>query len=307
LNRQEKAALEKSKAVTPEAYEAYLKGRYFWNKRTGEGLKKAIDYFSLAIEKDPNYAEAYAGLADSYALSGDWEYAILSPQDASLEAKAAATKALALDDSLGEAHTSLAFAMDLYDWDWASAEKQYKRAIALNPGYATAHHWYAWHLIVMGRNSDGLSELRKAESLDPLSLIISADLADALCIAHLYDESVQQSRTTLEMDPNFAVAHYELGQAFQQKHMYAVRGAFGGRFRRMAARARRGGHSPEPSAARSARPAAVHVRQGGQIASSFVSQCQTAHANAAARDHRQATRGCSARRQQGEPSTGRFL
>jgi TolB-like protein/DNA-binding winged helix-turn-helix (wHTH) protein/Flp pilus assembly protein TadD len=220
LNRQEKAALEKSRAVNPEAYEAYLKGRYFWNKRTGDGLKKAIDYFSLAIEKDPDYAEAYSGLADSYALSGDWEYAILSPQDASPKAKAAATKALALDDSLGEAHTSLAFAMDQYDWDWESAEREYKRAIALNPGYATAHHWYAWHLIVMGRNSEGISELRKAGNLDPLSLIISADLADALCIAHLYDESVQQSRKTLEMDPNFAVAHYQLGQAFEQKHMH---------------------------------------------------------------------------------------
>jgi TolB-like protein/DNA-binding winged helix-turn-helix (wHTH) protein/Flp pilus assembly protein TadD len=220
LNRQEKAALEKSRAVNPEAYEAYLKGRYFWNKRTGDGLKKAIDYFSLAIEKDPDYAEAYSGLADSYALSGDWEYAILSPQDASPKAKAAATKALALDDSLGEAHTSLAFAMDQYDWDWESAEREYKRAIALNPGYATAHHWYAWHLIVMGRNSEGISELRKAENLDPLSLIISADLADALCIAHLHDESVQQSRKTLEMDPNFAVAHYQLGQAFEQKHMH---------------------------------------------------------------------------------------
>jgi TolB-like protein/DNA-binding winged helix-turn-helix (wHTH) protein/Tfp pilus assembly protein PilF len=220
LNRQEQAALEKSRSVDPDAYDAYLRGRYFWNKRTGDGLKKAIDYFSLAIEKDPNYAEAYTGLADSYALSGDWEYAILSPQEASPKAKAAAIKALALDDSLGEAHTSLAFAMDLYDWDWESAEKEYKRAITLNPGYATAHHWYAWHLIVMGRNSEGIFELRKAESLDPLSLIISADLADALCIAHLYDESVQQSRKTLEMDPNFALAHYQLGQAFQQKHLY---------------------------------------------------------------------------------------
>jgi tetratricopeptide (TPR) repeat protein len=101
-----------------------------------------------------------------------------------------------------------------------SADKEYQRAIALNPGYATAHHWYAWHLIVMGRSSEGILELRKAESLDPLSLIISADLADALCIAHLYDESVQQSRKTLEMDPNFGLAHYQLGQAFQQKHMF---------------------------------------------------------------------------------------
>ena len=220
LNRYEQAALEHAKAVHPEAFQAYLAGRYFWNKRTGDGLKKAIDYFNQAIEKDPNYAQALAGLADAYALSGDWEYGILSPEDAFPKAKAAATKALALDDNLAEAHTSLAFVLDLYDWDWESAEQEYKRAIALNPGYATAHHWYAWHLIVMGRNSEALAELRKAESLDPLSPIISADLADALCVAHLYDKSVQQSRKTLEMHPYFAVAHYELGQAFAQKHMY---------------------------------------------------------------------------------------
>jgi len=220
LSRRQQAALRKPKTVSPDAYEAYLKGRYFWNKRTGDGLKKAIDYFSRAIETDPTYAEAYSGLADSYALSGDWEYGVLSPEDAFRQARAAATKALALDDSLGEAHTSLAFAFDLYAWDWAAAETEYKRAIELNPGYATAHHWYAWHLLVMGRNSEGIFELRRAESLDPLSLIISADLADALCIAHLYDESVQQSKKTLEMDPNFAVAHYELGQAFEQKHMH---------------------------------------------------------------------------------------
>jgi TolB-like protein/DNA-binding winged helix-turn-helix (wHTH) protein/Flp pilus assembly protein TadD len=220
LNRQEQVALEKSKAVNPAAYEAYLKGRYFWNKRTGDGLRTAIEYFNHAIETDPTYAEAYSGLADSYALSGDWEYGVLSPQDAFRKAKAAATKALALDDSLGEAHTSLAFALDLYGWDWETAETEYKLAIKLNPGYATAHLWYAWHLISMGRNSEGLFELRKAESLDPLSLIISADMADALCIAHLFDEAVQQSKKTLQMDPHFAIGHYELGQAFEQKHMH---------------------------------------------------------------------------------------
>jgi TolB-like protein/DNA-binding winged helix-turn-helix (wHTH) protein len=220
LNRQEQAALEHSKVVNAEAYEAYLKARYFWNKRTRDGLTKAIEYFNRAIEKNPKYAEAYTGLGDAYALSGDWEYGILSPEDAFPKAKAAVTKALALDDNVAEAHTSLAFILDLYDWDWESAEREYKRAIALNPGYATAHHWYAWHLIVMGRNSEGIAELRKAGSLDPLSLIISADLADSLCIAHLDDESVQQSRRTLEMDPNFAIAYYELGQAFVQKRMY---------------------------------------------------------------------------------------
>jgi TolB-like protein/DNA-binding winged helix-turn-helix (wHTH) protein/Tfp pilus assembly protein PilF len=220
LNPQEEAALKKSKPVNAEAYEAYLKGRYFWNKRTREGLVKATDYFHHAIDADPDYARAYSGLADSYALSGDWEYGILSPQDAFPRAKAAVTKALTLDDNLSESHTSLAFIQDLYDWDWASAEKEYKRALALNPGYATAHHWYAWHLIVMGRNAEGIAESKKAESLDPLSLIISADLADALCIAHRYDESVEQSQKTIEMDPHFAVAHYELGQALEQKQRH---------------------------------------------------------------------------------------
>jgi tetratricopeptide (TPR) repeat protein len=214
---QEQAALDKSKAVNPEAYEAYLKGRYFWNKRTGDGLRKAIAYFSHAIEADPNYAEAYSGLADAYALSGDWEYGVLSPQEAFGQARAAASKALTLDDSLGEAHTSLAFALDLYGWDWQAAEKEYEQAIKLSPSYSTLHLWYAWHLMVVGRTSEGILELRKAESLDPLSLIVGADLADALCIARLYDESVEQSRKTLELDPNFAVGHYELGQALVQK------------------------------------------------------------------------------------------
>jgi TolB-like protein/Flp pilus assembly protein TadD len=220
VTQQEQAALQNSKPVNPVAYEAYLKGRYFMNKRTGDGLKKAIEYFSHAIERDPTYAAAYSGLADAYALSGDWKYGVLSPQDAFSKAKAAATKALALDDNLAEAHASLAFALDLYGWDWQTAETEYKRAIKLNPGYATAHQWYSWHLMMMGRNSEGILELTKAESLDPLSLIISADMADALCVARLYDEAVQKSKKTLEMDSNFAVGHYELGQALEQKHMH---------------------------------------------------------------------------------------
>ena len=220
LNPQEEAALKTANPVNAEAYEAYLKARYFWNKRTRDGLVKATDYFNHSIDTAPDYAAAYSGLADSYALSGDWEYGILAPRDAFPRAKAAVTKALALDDNLSEAHTSLAFIQDLYDWDWASAEKEYKRALALNPSYATAHHWYAWHLIVMGRNDEGIAELKKAKSLDPLSLIISADLADALCIARRYDESVQQSQKTVEMDPQFAVAHYQLGQALQQTHRH---------------------------------------------------------------------------------------
>jgi TolB-like protein/Tfp pilus assembly protein PilF len=220
LTQPEQAALQNSKPLDPVAYEAYLKGRYFLNKRTGDGLRQAVEHFSHAIETDPTYAAAYSGLADAYALSGDWKYGALSPQEAFAHTRAAATKALALDDSLGEAHASLAFALDLYGWDWEAAEAEYKRAIKLNPGYATAHQWYSWHLMMMGRNSEGLQELKQAESLDPLSLIISADMADALSVARLYDQAVQQSKKILEMDPSFAVGHYELGQALEQKHMH---------------------------------------------------------------------------------------
>jgi TolB-like protein/Flp pilus assembly protein TadD len=220
LSRREEAHLQSGKRIDPTAYEAYLKGRFFWNKRTEEGLRKAISSFNQAIEADPTYAQPYAGLADSYALSGDWQHGMLPPKDAFPKARAAADRALALDDNLGEAHASLAFALDLFFWDWSAAEIEHKRAIALNPNYATAHQWYAWHLIVMGKNREALVELRTAASLDPLSLSIGADLADALCVARLVDESVQQSRSILEMDPNFALGHYQLGQALTQRKMH---------------------------------------------------------------------------------------
>jgi len=220
LNEQEQTALRTSRTVDPEAFEAYLKGRYFLNKRTGDGLRTAISYFNHAIETDQTYAEAWSGLADSYTLSGDWKYSVISRHDAFAKASEAAARALALDDNLGEAHASLAFALDLYGWDWDAAEREYKRAIALNPGYATAHQWYAWHLVMTGRTAEAIVEIKKAESLDPLSLIISADVADALSVAHLYDESVRQSRKTLELDPNFAVGHYELGQALAQMQLH---------------------------------------------------------------------------------------
>lgn len=219
LNAQEQAALKKSRVVNPEAYEAYLKGRYFWNKRTGEGLKKAVEYFNAAIAKDPSYAQAYAGLADSFALLGSSD--VLDPRDAYLKAKAAASKAIELDNSLGEAHTSLAFCLGDFEWNWDAAEKEYQRAIALNPGYATAHQWYAMQLRALGRFGEALAEIRKAENLDPLSLIISADVADVLFAGHRYDESVQQSRKAIELDPDFAIAHYELGQALAQQRMFS--------------------------------------------------------------------------------------
>jgi TolB-like protein/DNA-binding winged helix-turn-helix (wHTH) protein/Flp pilus assembly protein TadD len=220
LNPQEDAALKSNKVVNPEAYVSYLKGRYFWNKRTADGLKAAVAYFKQAVGEDPNYAQAYSGLADTYALLGDWQYAVMTPKEALPKAKAAAVKALELDNGLGEAHNSLAFCLDGFDWDFESAEKEFRRAIELNPGYATAHHWYAWHLALVGRNAEAIAEMRKAQSLDPLSLIINADLAELLVIAHSYDESIEQSRRTIEMDPNFGLAHNQLAQAYLQKQMY---------------------------------------------------------------------------------------
>ena len=220
LTPREQSILKTARTVNPEAYEDYLKGRYFWNKRTGEGLKKATEYFNDAIEKDPTFGQAYAGLADSYALLGNGDFAVASPREAYPKAKAAATKALELDNSLGEAHTSLAFCLGLFEWNWDAAEKEYLRAIALNPGYATAHQWYALQLSLLGRFDEAIAEMRKAESLDPLSLIISANMADVLFAAHRYDEAIQQSRKAIDMDPNFAISHYELGQALAQKKMY---------------------------------------------------------------------------------------
>ena len=220
LTPQEQAALKNVKVVNPEAYESYLKGRYFWNKRTGDGLKVALAYFKQATEEDPKYAQAYSGLADTYALLGDWQYAVVTPKEAFPKAKAAAIKALELDSSLGEAHNSLAFVLDGFDWDFDSAGKEFQRAIELSPGYATAHHWYAWHLSLLGQFDDAIAEMRKAVNLDPLSLIINADLAELLDVAHSYDESIRQSRKTIEMDPNFALAHNQLAQAYLQKHRY---------------------------------------------------------------------------------------
>jgi TolB-like protein/DNA-binding winged helix-turn-helix (wHTH) protein/Flp pilus assembly protein TadD len=220
VNPQEQAALKNERAVDPEAHEAYLKGRYFWNKRTADGLKTAQEYFDRAIAKDPTYAQAYSGLADTYALLGDWQYAVMTPAAALPRAKAAAIKALELDNRLGEAHTSLAFCLDGFDWDFESADREFQRGVELNPGYATAHHWYAWHLALSGRDQEALAEMRKAESIDPLSLIINADLAELLLIAHLPDESIQQSRKTIQMDSSFALAHNQLGQAYLQKGMY---------------------------------------------------------------------------------------
>jgi tetratricopeptide (TPR) repeat protein len=151
---------------------------------------------------------------------GDWQYGVLTPGEAYPKAKAAAIKAIELDSNLGEAHISLAWCLDSFDWDWGSAGKEFRRGIELSPGYATGHHWYGWHLATLGRNDEAVAELEKAENLDPLSLIIGADLAEELLIAHRYDDAIKQARKTMNMDPFFALTHYVLGEAFVQKQMY---------------------------------------------------------------------------------------
>jgi len=219
LNPAEQAELRSTAVLNPAAYESYLKGRFFWNKRTANGLTTALAYFNQAVDEDPKYARAYSGLADTYALLGDWQYAVMTSKEALPKAKDAASKALDLDAALGEAHNSLAFCLDGFDWDFASADREFRRAIELTPGYATAHHWYAWHLALARRYDAAIAEMRKAQNLDPLSLVINADLAELLALAGNYDESIRVSRKTLELDPGFGLAHNHLGQAYLQKGM----------------------------------------------------------------------------------------
>jgi TolB-like protein/Flp pilus assembly protein TadD len=217
LSGEEKRQLAKHSTESGEAYQLYLKGRYFWNKRSSEGLEKAIAHFEQAIERDPNYALAYAGLADAYSVIAN---APLPQREALPKAREAALKALEIDDTLAEAHTSLAFVKFSYDWDWAGAEREFKRAHELNPNYATAHHWYAYYLIAMGRPDEALAEIRHAQALDPLSLIINTDVGDILAYARRYDEAVEQFRKTLDLDPNFTQAHFNLGLTLERMGQY---------------------------------------------------------------------------------------
>ena len=198
----------------PEAHQLYLKGRYFWNKRTTDNLKKAIDFFEQAIAKDPAYAVAYSGLADAHAVLP--YYAATSPKDDAGKALAAAGKAVKLDDSLAEAHTSLANALVL-NLQFSDAVPEFQRAIELNPNYATAHHWYGELLQNDGRIDEALAELRRAHELDPLSLVINSVLGSTLIVAGQDDAAIEQLQKTIAMDPNFDLAHWFLGQAYEDK------------------------------------------------------------------------------------------
>jgi eukaryotic-like serine/threonine-protein kinase len=217
LSHDDKRRLVKPNTENPDAYQLYLRGRYHWNKRTPESMNRGIEYFKQALEKDPQYALAYAGLADCYALLG--EYGKMPVRESAPLAKSAAEKAVALDNSLAEAHTSLAAVLE-YEWNWAEAEKQYRLAIEMNSNYATAHHWYGVYLSSLGRFDEALPELKKALELDPLSLIINTGLGRMYCGARRYDEAIDQLKTTLEIEPNFAEAHFQLALAYEGKGKY---------------------------------------------------------------------------------------
>jgi TolB-like protein/Tfp pilus assembly protein PilF len=216
LTGSEKTAISKKPTANPEAYEVYLKGRFFWNKRTGADLLKAIDYFNQAIAKDPNYALAYSGLADSYLLLSP--YGAATPKDSIPQAKAAVKKALQLDGTLAEAHASLARILSGFDFDSQKAIAEFERALELNPNYATAHHWFgAGPLLALGRFDESIAEAKRSIELDPLSLINNADFGNDYYYARRYDEAIAQLRKTVEMEPRFYLARYYLGQALQLK------------------------------------------------------------------------------------------
>ncbi len=219
LTGEEKQRLTKRYTENAEAYQLYLKGRYYWNKGTEEGSQKAIEYFQQALHKDPSYALACAGLADSYGLLLA-VFGWLPPQEAIPKAKAAALKALEIDDRLAEAHVSLGYASMAYDWDWPTAGKHFERALALNPAYPTARQWYSEYLIAFGRTDEGLAEAKRALDLDPLSLLVNRSMARQLYLARRFDQAIEQGRKMLEMDPGFALAHWQLGQAYTAKGMY---------------------------------------------------------------------------------------
>ncbi len=220
LTPREHARLASARRVNPEAHEAYLKGRYYWNTFSQEGCKKSIGYFEQAIAKDPSYALAYVGLADGYTSLAFPGLKGVAPREAMPKAKAAALKALAIDEKLGPAHSSLAVVQFFFDWDWSRAEEEFKRALELNPNDATAHQWYALHLVNIGRHEEAIAEIRRAQELDPLSLMINTLVGVVFHRALRWDQAIQQLRRTLELDPTYSVALVFLGSAYEQKAMY---------------------------------------------------------------------------------------
>jgi TolB-like protein/DNA-binding winged helix-turn-helix (wHTH) protein/Flp pilus assembly protein TadD len=220
LTPEEQQRLANARPVSADSYEDYLKGRYYWNKRSEEGLTKAIEYFQLATQKDPHSAIAFAGLADCYSIIGSAIVGSVPTQEVAPKARAAALRALELDNSLAEAQTSLATVQFNYDWNWAAAATGFQRSIELNPSYATAYQRYSLYLIAMGRTRESLAEMNRARDLDPLSISMNFSLGWRLYMARQYGLAVQQLSNTLEMDPNFALARMVLGQSYEQQGAY---------------------------------------------------------------------------------------
>lgn len=220
LTPQEQVRLTNTRSVNPEAYEAYLKGCYFWDKHSEDGLRKSLQYFEEAIEKDPTYANAYAGLAESYIMLGSPGITALPPKEIMPKAKAATMQALKLDDMLAEAHTALGCVKIIYDWDWTGGEKELKRAIELNPSYAMAYFYYSSFFTKMGHHEEAIATMRRALELDPLSLTINVVLGNQFYHARQYDQAIEHHLNTLEMNPNNWHAHFSLGLAYTQKGMF---------------------------------------------------------------------------------------
>ena len=218
LTGEELKLIAKRYTENPQAYNLYLKGRYFWNKRTEEGYQKSLEFFQQAISKDTTFALAYTGIADYYNILGYYDY--LPPKQVFPKAKEAVVRALEIDETLAEAHNSLAFIKENYDWDWEGAEKEYKRALELNPSYAMAHLWYAGFLGAMGRHEESIAENKRALELDPLSPIIGADLGTNYLSARQYDMAIEEFHKVLEMDPDYFVANLFLGLAYLGKERY---------------------------------------------------------------------------------------
>ncbi len=218
LSREQKKRLNRRYTENSEAYQLYLRGRFYWNKRTPQWMRKGIEHFQMAIESDPGYALAYGGLADCFALLGS--YGALAPADAFQKAKSSALKALEIDPKLVEAQTSLAFCEGFYDWDWAAAQTGFERAIDLGPSYPTAHNWYAYVLMAFGRWDEAFATIRRALNLDPLALVINAQMSWALHLSRRYEEAIEQAQKTLEMDPQFGIAHLWLGLSLLQLGNY---------------------------------------------------------------------------------------
>ncbi len=220
LSGEEQRRLARPFTASTDAYQLYMKGRFFWNKRTVEGVKKSLDYFQQAIAADPGYARAYAGLADAYIMAGSYGFSIMPPREAMPKAEAAIQKALEIDDTLAEAHASLAYIKFTYDWDWVGAEQEFRKSIALNPLYDTAHHWYSHELMALGRPQEALAEARRALEISPSDTVMNEHMGWTYLMMRNYDQAIPAAHKALEMDPDFLLAHRVTALAYMYEGNY---------------------------------------------------------------------------------------